>query len=100
VVRAFATAALLAAGIVLSGCQIQERTVPGTVVSVRDLPAREQPEDSGKHYEDPLVPEVGWKVQVQLEDGSSVTVVHEGPRRYDVGERVRLLVHDNGALLL
>ena len=95
-VRAFALAVLVA----LAGCQIQERTVPGTVVSVLDAPAREQQEESGKHYEDPLVPEVGWKVQVRLDDGTEVTTTHAGSRRYEPGERVRLLVSEDGALLL
>jgi len=96
VVRAFVLAVLVA----LAGCQIQERTVPGTVVSVLDLPAREQAEDSGKHYEDPLVPEVAWKVRVRLDDGTEVTTMHAGSRRYEPGERVRLLLNEDGALLL
>jgi hypothetical protein len=96
VVRIFILGVLLA----LAGCQIQERTVPGTVVSVLDLPAREQPEDSGKHYEDPLVPEVAWKIQVRLDDGTEVTTTHAGSRRYEPGERVRLLLNEDGALLL
>jgi hypothetical protein len=95
--RAILAAALLA----LAGCQLQEPTLRGTVVSVVALerPAPET-EESPKYYEDPLVPEVAWQVEVRLEDGSAVTVTHEGPRRYEAGERVRVLRDEEGALLL
>jgi outer membrane lipoprotein SlyB len=46
------------------------------------------------------VPEVAWQVEVRLDDGAAVTVIHNGPRRYEPGERVRLLVDPDGALLL
>jgi hypothetical protein len=46
------------------------------------------------------VPEVAWQVEVRLEDGSAVTVTHQGPRRYEAGERVRVLLDEEGALLL
>lgn len=95
--RAILAAALLA----LAGCQLQDPTLPGTVVSVVAI---EQPEveieDSAKYYEHPLVPEVAWQVEVRLRDGSAVTVTHEGPRRYETGERVRVLLDEEGALLL
>ena len=48
----------------------------------------------------PLVPEVAWQVEVRLDDGSAVTVTHEGARRYKPGERVRVLLDEAGALLL
>jgi outer membrane lipoprotein SlyB len=95
--RAIALAALLA----LAGCQLQEPTLPGTVVSVVAI-ERSEPEgiDSAKYYEHPLAPEVAWQVEVRLKDGSDVTVTHEGPRRYEPGERVRVLRDKEGALLL
>ena len=46
------------------------------------------------------MPEVAWKVEVQLDDGSQVTAVRTGARRYVPGERVRLLIDADGALLL
>lgn len=95
--RALLAAALLA----LAGCQLQEPTLPGTVVSVVAIEDSEpEGEDSAKYYEHPLVPEVAWQVEVRLKDGSSVTVTHEGARRYEPGERVRLLLDEEGALLL
>lgn len=95
--RALLVAALLA----LAGCQLQEPALPGTVVSVVAIENSEpEREDSAKYYEHPLVPEVAWQVEVRLKDGSSVTVTHEGRRRYEPGERVRVLLDEEGALLL
>lgn len=95
-VRALLLAALLA----LAGCQFQEPTVAGTVVSVMEIDLGREPRDPAKHYEDPLVPEVAWQIEVELADGNAVTVTHEGERRYEPGERVRLLLDERGALLL
>jgi hypothetical protein len=95
-VRAFLVAAILA----LAGCQLQEPTLGGTVIAVTEAPQAEEPEDSAKHYEGPLVPEVAWKVEVQLDDGGAVTVIQTGPRRHEPGERVRLLRDSEGGLLL
>ena len=93
--------AILAATVLaLAGCQLQEPTVPGTVVAVAEAPQLYKLEESAKYYEDPLLPEVAWKVEVQLGNGAEVIVLHTGPRRYEPGERVRLLIDDDGALLL
>ena len=94
--RAILVAALLA----LAGCQLQEPTVRGTVVAVHEVDRDDEREDSGKYYEAPLVPEVAWKVEVLLEDGSALTLKHRGERRYEPGERVRVLLDQHGALLL
>jgi outer membrane lipoprotein SlyB len=95
-VRAIVVAAMLA----LAGCQFDEPTIGGTVVAVTEALQAEEPEESAKQYEPPLVPEVAWTVQVQLDDGSAVTVTTQGPRRYEAGERVRLLKDETGELLL
>lgn len=95
--RSIALAALLA----LAGCQLQEPTLRGTVVSVIQVERSEpEAEESAKHYEDLRVPEVAWQIEVRLEDGSAVTVTHQGPRRYEAGERVRVLLDQERALLL
>ena len=95
--RALLAAALLA----LAGCQLQDATLPGTVVSVVAVEDLElELEESAKRYEDPLWPEVAWEIQVRLEDGTDVTVTHEGPRRYESGDRVRVLIEEERALLL
>jgi hypothetical protein len=92
-------ALLLAAFVALAGCQLQEPTVGGTVLRVDEVEA-ERVELDWRHYEDPLVPEVGWRVEVRLDDGKAVSVTHAGTRRYEPGERVRLVVDAQGALLL
>ena len=91
---------LLAAFLALAGCQADEATLGGTILNVMEAERFEEVDESGKHYEGPLVPEVAWKVEVQLDDGSAVTVTHEGPRRFEAGDRVRLIVDGDGALLL
>jgi outer membrane lipoprotein SlyB len=91
---------ILAAALALAGCQVQEPTVPGTVLSVQES-KQALPEDLLKFDDDSLrMPEVAWKVAVQLEDGSQVTTLHTGSRRYSPGERVRVLVDADGAFLL
>lgn len=101
--RAILLAAVLAAVLTAAGCQLDEPTLGGTVVSVMEAERGEDAdsvEQSGKHYEDPLVPEVGWQVEVRLDDGAEVTVITNGPRRYGPGERVRVLKDESGGLLL
>lgn len=96
-------ALLLAAALALAGCQLDEHLLGGTVVSVMEAERGEgfdYREESARQYEDPLVPEVAWRVEVQLDDGPAVTVMHNGPRRYEPGARVRLLVDGNGDLFL
>ena len=93
-------AILVALILALAGCQLQEATLRGTVIAVTEVPQAEELEESAKQYEPPVVPEVAWKVQVQLDDGSAVTVTTQGPRRYEAGERVRLLKDEAGELLL
>ena len=91
---------IIAALLALAGCQLQESTLRGTVVAVTEIPYAGELEESAKHYENPLVPEVAWQVQVRLEDGSAVTVTRSGERRYEPGQRVRVLVDEDRALLL
>jgi len=96
-------AILLAAMLAIAGCQLDEPMLRGTVVGVLEAERggdADSLEESAKHYEDALVPEVAWQVEVRLDDGAAVTVIHNGPRRYEPGERVRLLVDPDGSLLL
>jgi outer membrane lipoprotein SlyB len=96
-VRALLAAVVLA--LILAGCQIDEPTVGGTVVAVMEAEGGEDSEESPRSYEPPIVPEVAWKVEVRLDDGSEVTVTTHG-RRHEPGERVRLLKDGDGELLL
>lgn len=94
-------ALFLAAALLAAGCQVQEPTAPGTVVDVREAHTASLPEELLKFDDDNLrFPEVAWKVEVQLDDGSHVTAITTGARRYAPGERVRLLIDADGALLL
>lgn len=91
---------IFAAALALAGCQVQEPTTPGTVLSVQEA-KQALPEDLLKFDDDSLrMPEVAWRVEVQLDDGSQVSAQHTGSRRYAPGERVRLVVDADGALLL
>lgn len=94
-------ALLLAAALLLAGCHAQELTSPGTVVAVQEQRPHHVPEDLLQFDDDNLrMPEVAWKVEVELDDGSHVTAITSGSRRYVPGERVRLLIDADGALLL
>ncbi|HEU5178779.1 MAG TPA: lipoprotein [Burkholderiales bacterium] len=90
----------LALALALAGCQVEPGTTPGTILSVQEAP-QALPEDLLRFDDDHLaLPEVAWEVEVQLDDGSQVTAIHAGARRYMPGERVRLLIDADGALLL
>ena len=94
-------AILVASILALAGCQPHEPTVGGTVTSVVEAAQpEERGEESPKYYDPPLVPEVAWQVEVQLDNGNAVTITMQGPRRYEPGDRVRLLVDRRGALLM
>lgn len=91
---------IFSALLALGACQVHEPTAPGTVLSVQEA---KQPlaEDLVKFDDDHIsMPEVAWKVEVQLDDGSQLTTQHTGARRYAPGERVRVLIDADGALLL
>ena len=84
----------------LAACQAEPVTAPGTVLSVQEE-KHALTEELLRFDDDNLrVPEVAWKVEVELDDGTQVTAIHSGARRYVPGERVRLLVDADGALLL
>lgn len=91
---------VFAVSLFLAGCQVEPATTPGTVLSVEET-KQALPEELLQFDDDSLrLPEVAWKIEVELDDGSHVTAVRSGARRYVPGERVRLLVDADGALLL
>ena len=70
----------LASALVLAGCQVEPATLPGTVLSVQET-RQHLPEELLKFDDDNLrIPEVAWKVEVQLDDGSHVTAITTGGR--------------------
>jgi predicted component of type VI protein secretion system len=91
---------LLAAALLVAGCQAPDPGTPGTVLSVQEQkPALT--EDLLRFDDDNLrVPEVAWKIEVELDDGSQVIAIRTGARRYMPGERVRVVIDADGALLL
>jgi hypothetical protein len=85
----------------LAACQADDATIGGTVLAVSEVQRAgdvdlSSLEESAKVYEDPLVPEVAWKVDVRLDNGEEVTVLRS--RRYSPGDRVRLLKDSDGPL--
>jgi hypothetical protein len=92
-------ALLIAALLALAGCQAEEPTLGGTIVSVAEAEQLER-EPSPRQYENLLWPEVAWKIDVRLDSGEEVTVIHNGERRYVPGERVYVLRAEDGELLL
>lgn len=93
-------ALLVAALVVLAGCEFDEPTLGGTILSVVEADRGGEAEPSPKTYEDLLVPEVAWQVEVRLDDGAQLTVIHNGDKRYAPGDRVRVLKAEDGELLL
>lgn len=89
---------VLALSLALGACGGNRPVVDGVVESVREIDLGVM-HDLAKQYEHPLVPEVAWQVTVRAEDGSEITVI-EPERRYQPGERVRLLNGKEGPLLL
>ena len=93
-------AILLVLALLIAGCQVQDPPSGGTVLSVQEE-KQYLPEDLLRFDDDNLrLPEVAWQVEVELDDGSRVTTTHMGERRYVPGERVRVIVDEQGALLL
>jgi hypothetical protein len=99
-VRILLLAASLAAAALVGACQLEEPIAWGTVVSAEELVYGEDEVNLPKYYEHPLAPEADWEIVVQLDDGAAVTLMHNGTRRYEPGERVRLLIDEAGTLLL
>jgi hypothetical protein len=94
--RAFLIAALVA----LAGCQFDEPTLGGTILSVVEADRGGEADPSPNSYENLLVPEVAWQVEVRLDDGAELTVIQNGDKRYAPGDRVRVLKAEDGELLL
>ena len=92
-------ALLIAALLALAGCELDEPSLGGTILSVAEAQL-DRREASPKQYEDPFWPEVGWRIGVRLDSGEEVTVIHNGERRYAPGERVYVLRAEDGELLL
>lgn len=98
-IRKGLAAGLLAAAAGLAGCEADDFAAWATVVGVDELEARDSVDERSAPYEEQLVPEAGWRVELRLDDGSAMSVTRSG-RRYEPGERVRVLKTPEGRLLL
>jgi hypothetical protein len=91
-------ALLLAAA--LAACEAEDFITWGTVVGVEEMETAEVAPEPELHDDDLRIPEVGWKLELRLDGGETVSLEHNGNRRFERGERVRLLKSDDGQLLL
>ena len=83
----------------MSACSPEDFTTWATVTSVRELEVPEP--DQHRLYDDDLrVPPPHYQVDLRLEDGKTVSLEHNGERRYAPGERIKVLRDRTGALLL
>jgi hypothetical protein len=91
-------ALVLTLALALGACTA-DAVVGGVVESVREVDLSPL-EERATSYEHPLVPEVAWKVTVRMDDGAEVSFMRGDERRYEPGERVRLINSEGGPLLL
>lgn len=91
---------VLVAAATLSACEAEDFTIPATVVGVEEVEQGEERQQSALHDEDLGIPGIGWRVDLRLDDGENVSLTHNGARRYQPGDHVRLLKADDGRLLL
>lgn len=89
-------AALLALGACTSPAP-SEIIVWATVERSQDLGTAEE---APAYYEHPLAPDAGAEIVLRLDDGNKVTVVNGAERRFEPGQRVRVVVGSHGAFLL
>jgi hypothetical protein len=98
--RRLRIAALALAGFIVAGCDTDDFTIGATVMAVQEVHAGKEPEELTLRDEDIRIPEVGWRIELRLDDGEQVSLDRSGGRRYQPGERVRVLKNDEGDLLL
>jgi len=84
----------------LAACEGDDFAIGATVLGVEEVEAGKQPEELTLRDEDLRIPEVGWRIELRLDDGGNVSLERSGGRRLQPGERVRVLKSDDGELLL
>ena len=72
----------------------------GTVEALQDAGEADPQAEPAADYEHSLLSDPGEELVVRLDDGTRVTVMASAGRRYESGQRVRVLVGPEGALLL
>jgi hypothetical protein len=93
---------LRAAGMALflTACGPEDFTTWATVTAVQEVETAEAPETSTAYDDDLRLPQPGFRLELQLEDGATLSVEQKRNRRYEPGERVRLIRDAEGDLLL
>jgi hypothetical protein len=86
--------------VALAACEAEDFVTWATVVGVEEVEATEVPQELLLHDYDLRIPEVGWKLELRLDDGETVNLTRNGARRFEPGQRVPLLRRDGGDLLL
>jgi outer membrane lipoprotein SlyB len=71
----------------------------GTVESVREVPLRRELSELTEVFELSMRPETGEELVVRLDDGRTISVVHDGLQRFVEGQRVRVVPQRGGARL-
>ena len=82
----------------LAACEGDDFFAWATVVGVQEVDAGKLPEEFTLRDEDLRIPEVGWQVDLRLDDGKTVSLPYN--RRLEPGERVRLITDGQGDLFL
>ncbi len=98
--RKVVLATLLAMAAGLAGCEADDFVAWATVVGVDELEAQDAVDERSAPYEEQLQADPAWRVELRLDDGSTVRVTRNGERRYEPGDRVRVLRTADGRLLL
>lgn len=92
--------ALLAAVAGLAGCEADGFAAWATVIDVDELEAQGAVDERSAPYEEQLQSDPAWRVELRLDDGSTIRLTRNGERPYEPGERVRVLRTADGRLLL
>lgn len=91
---------MLASAVALAGCEPEDFLTWATVLEVDEVVPTDVQDPEHAEEDDLREPEAGWRVQLLLEDGSAISLTYSGERRYEPGERVRVLRTPDGKLLL
>lgn len=98
--KALAAGLLAVAAAALGGCEEDDLATWATVVEVDELESRSAVDERSAPYEEQLEFDPAWRVELQLDDGAAISLVRSGERRFEPGERVRVLKTPDGRLLL
>jgi hypothetical protein len=100
--RALLIAALLlglgSAG--LASAQARKGLVPAVVESVKQVEPDSASEPDPKRDPDEVDPPLRTQLVVRLRDGRTLILTYDGPRQFEVGERVRVHLDERSAFVM